>query len=202
MTYKPSSQSGFTLVETLVAITILLLVIVGPMSFSMSAARSTSFSTEQTAAFFLAQEGIEIMQKARDDLVLGGFADPGANPDPWDDFSDDSTGALYENCFVTNSATGCGLELNDDATGSIKAPIDCSSVSCRLYYDDTGDRARYTYTSTDPDTITPYTRTITLSNNAGNTETEVVSRVSWRTGSQRAEQEVVSVTYLFDVYGN
>lgn len=49
--------------ETLVAITILLIVVVGPMKIIISASNSTSFSGEQVVAFFLAQEGAEIAQK-------------------------------------------------------------------------------------------------------------------------------------------
>lgn len=68
-----SKQSGFSLVETLVAITILLVVIIGPMTISSSAAKSTSFASEQVTAFFLAQEGAELIEKARNDLLLEHF---------------------------------------------------------------------------------------------------------------------------------
>lgn len=84
MMYVRNTQSGFSLVETLVAITILLIVISGPLAISTSTARSTSFSSEQVEAFFLAQEGAELAQKIRDDLLLAAFlTDP---QDGWDDF--------------------------------------------------------------------------------------------------------------------
>ena len=59
MIYLQDKQKGFSLVETLVAISILLIVIVGPMTISMSTAKSSSFASEQVQAFFLAQEGLE-----------------------------------------------------------------------------------------------------------------------------------------------
>ena len=68
-----SKQSGFSLIETLVSISILLIVIVGPMSISNNSAKGSSFSNEQVTAFFLAQEGAELAQKGRDDLVIKGF---------------------------------------------------------------------------------------------------------------------------------
>lgn len=187
-----STQSGFSLVETLVAITILLIIIVGPMTISSSAARSTSFSSEQVVAFFLAQEGAEIVQKGRDDLLLEDFADPDT---AWSNFIDTS-GGTFDSCFSSN---GCGVELNTDSTGSLKTPVACSGTNCKLYFDSAGDRSRYTHTAAG-NTATPYTRTITMEATA-NREVKVTSRVSWRTGSQRNEQEVLVETYLFNVYG-
>ena len=70
MIFYQQKQSGFSLVETLVAISILLIVIVGPMTISMQSAKSSSFASEQVQAFFLAQEGLELAEKARDDLLL------------------------------------------------------------------------------------------------------------------------------------
>jgi len=189
-------ESGFSLVETLVAITILLLVIVGPMSISSSAARSTSYSSEQVVAFFLAQEGAELAQKARDDLQLESFA--GANSTPWDDFVGTASADLYNECF---SSGGCGLELADgDANGTLRNPLNCGSNSCRLFINNGNERTRYTYVDTGA-TTTPYTRTIYMNETAGR-EVEVISRVSWQTGTQRRIQTVEVKTYLFNVYNN
>lgn len=190
------SQSGFSLVETLVAITILLIVIVGPMSISSSAARSTSYSSEQVIAFFLAQEGAELAQKARDDLQLQNFN--GTNGTPWTDFTGTAAAALYNECF---GPRGCGLELvRGSASGALASPINCSSNPCRMYVNGTGDRARYTYSDSGA-TSTPYTRIIYM-NAAANREVEVISQVSWQTGSQRRIQTVEVKTYLFNIYNN
>ncbi|MCD5380991.1 MAG: type II secretion system GspH family protein [Candidatus Pacebacteria bacterium] len=196
-----TSQEGFSLVETLVAITILLVVIVGPMTISSSAAKSTSFASEQVVAFFLAQEGAELAQKARDDILLRKFLptlDINYLSDPWSLFASSALGAPYENCF---KASGCGLELNTDTAGSIKTPIPvCSSSNCKLYFDNSDVRSRYTYSSVGNDD-TLYTRVVFFETvNAD--ELHVTSRVTWRTGAQRDAQEVTVETYLLDVYGN
>lgn len=190
------SQSGFSLVETLVAITILLLVIVGPMSISSSAALSTSYSSEQVVAFFLAQEGAELVQKARDDLQLRYF--DGSVATPWADFVNTSSVNPLSQCYQTD---GCGLELVDgNANGALALPTDCGSDPCRLYIDNSGGRARYTYNSVG--TIsTPYSRIIYMNETAGR-EVEVISLVSWQTGNQRQVQTVEAQTYLFNVYDN
>lgn len=190
-----SSQSGFSLIETLVAISLLLIIIVGPMTISSSTARSTSFASEQVIAFFLAQEGAELAQKARDDLVLENFENPSAGG--WSEFVDDSFSGTYSDCFTPE---GCGLELNTDQTGSLKTPFECDSGECQLYFDSSGGRSQYTHESSAPDT-TPYTRVITMDEIAGR-EVEVVSTVYWRTGDLREVQQVQVVTYLFNVYGN
>lgn len=198
MKYK-NQQSGFSLVETLVAITILLIVIIGPMSISATAARSTSFASEQVVAFFLAQEGAEIAQKARDDILLKYFLDPTDSnylADPWNEFAVVGN-SPYANCF---NALGCGLELNSDAAGTIKNPVLCSGTACNLHYDLDGERSRYTYTSAGNER-TLFTRVIKFQEVSSN-EIRVISTVFWRTGAQRAAQQVEVETYLFDVYGN
>lgn len=194
----PRTQSGFSLVETLVAITILLIIIVGPMTIISSASNSTSFASEQVIAFFLAQEGAELAQKARDDLVLKGFL-PNTHSDyeatPWEDFS--ATGGTFANCFTPN--VGCGLEINDDATGSVSTPITCSGTNCRLYYDSSGTRSRYTHTNTGSQS--GFTRKIYFSYISDH-EVAVVSTVEWLSGSSRRVQSVEVETFLFNVYGN
>jgi len=189
-------ESGFSLVETLVAITILLLVIVGPMSISSSVARSTSYSSEQVVAFFLAQEGAELAQKARDDLQLQFFGE--LNVTPWDDFIGTDSSNPYYRCY---QAGGCGLQLIDgDTDGRLDLAINCGSNPCRLHINNTGGRARYTYDPIDA-IVTPYTRVVYM-NETGGREVEVISRVSWQTGSQRQVQTVEAKTYLFNVYKN
>lgn len=210
MMYPHSPQAGFSFVETLVAITILLIVIVGPMSISSSAGKSTSYSSEQVIAFFLAQEGAEIAQKARDDLMLQGFAGSIANP--WDDHFTDTipTSGYYADCFTSNG-NGCGLELSTTISGGmydptvespVRAPVPCTGGACKLRYNDpTNDdqrRSRYTH-DTNLGTETIYTRVIRFELINAN-EVKVTSTVTWRTGSLRAEQEVAVETYLFKVY--
>jgi hypothetical protein len=170
------------------------------MSISSSAARSTSFSSEQVVAFFLAQEGAELAQKARDDLQLRYFDETSSYSTPWTDFI--NTSGAYANCFDEDE--GCGLELVDgDVNGSLQSPEDCGNGTfCRMSIDSTADRSRYTYASTG--STTPYTRVIYFSHPPGaeNREVEVTSRVSWQSGNQRRIQTVEAKTYLFNVYKN
>ena len=201
MIFPYHSQQGFTLVETLVAITILLIVITGPLTISTSAARSTSFSSEQVVAFFLAQEGAEIMQKARDDVLIRQFIDPAdsgyaANyvANPWGEVMNPS--GIYEHCF---SSDGCRLMLS--ATGEVIAPIRCgSNQNCDLYFDsntNTHVRSKYTHVPAG-NVATPFTRVIKLTQTPRDVKIESI--VTWRTGGQREVQEVKVETYLYDIY--
>jgi prepilin-type N-terminal cleavage/methylation domain-containing protein len=187
-----TTQQGFSLIETLVAITILLIVIINPMTISSRAAKSSSFSSEQVIAFFLAQEGLELAQKGRDDFLIPYFG--GTNPDPWGDFT--NTNGSFRHCFTTN---GCGLTISTTVHGDVVVtPCVGGTSPCQLYYD-TGagaKRARYVYTTTAM--MTPYNRRIYFEN-IGTDEVKVRSRVTWRTGSLRAEQMIEVETRLFNV---
>jgi len=194
---KISSQSGFSLVETLVAVTILLIVIVGPMKISSQAAKSSSFSSEQVTAFFLAQEGIELMEKARDDLLLPKFV-AGNTSTPWGNFTDDTTSGQYQFCY---KATGCGMEIKQHAKGELETAKDCSvsATECLLYFDSSGKRASFTHKS-GGNVATIYTRVIKMEKvNAD--EVKVTSTVTWRNGALKNGQTVSVETRLFNVYG-
>ncbi len=201
---QKEKQTAFSLVETLVAITILLLVIVGPMAISTASSRSTSFGNEQAVAFLLAQEGVELIQKARDDLVLQHPRFNGSNGDPWSDFRRETgapSASVFRNCY---QATGCATHMRRTLYGDLytvasRLPA-CSSIdTCRLYFDSSpNERARYTHVVTSEPT--PYTRVIRMTK-IGTDEVKVVSTVTWRSGFSRDQQSVSVETSLFNVYG-
>jgi len=65
-----ANQKGFTLVESLVAISILVTAVVGIMSAVQSGLSSYIFSKDQITAFYLAQEGFEQLRNMRDENRL------------------------------------------------------------------------------------------------------------------------------------
>jgi type II secretory pathway pseudopilin PulG len=189
MIYYSKKQAGFSLVETLVAVSILMIVIVGPMSISMRTAKSSSFATEQVTAFFLAQEGLELAQKGRDDLLLQFRSIPPIITNPWARFIQNPTGQ-FSDCF--NPASGCGLEWATPTTINV---IACSSNPCLLY---TGGTGRSNFTHSNTGKSTPFTRRIYFRNSDANS-IEVRSVVTWRTGSIVADQRVEVSTYLYNI---
>jgi type II secretory pathway pseudopilin PulG len=190
-------QSGFTLVETLVAISMLMLVMIGPMTISSSASKSTSFSSEQITAFFLAQEGIELAQKARDDLQLVYFS--GTQNNPWSTFS--NINGTYASCFSATSL--CDLTFNTNNSGTLSVTA-CSQfgTECVLLRDTTTNNLRSRYTHSSGSNTTPsFTRKISFTK-VSSDEVKIISKVTWRTGALRQEQKVEAETRLFNVYGN
>ena len=71
---KRKLVSGFTLVETLIAITVLISAIVGPMVIVQKSLSSANFSKDQITAFYLAQEAIEYIRNKRDENTLSGLS--------------------------------------------------------------------------------------------------------------------------------
>lgn len=206
MKYAPT-QSGFTLVETLVAITILLMVISTPLAITSNSAKSSSFSSEQVTAFFLAQEGVELVTKGRDDILVYRFSGAPVVPSAWGYFIS-TTNSPYRLCFTTvNNGAGCDLTINQNGSLQLTNCANNGGAACQLYLNVASGnvRARYNHT-VGSNLFTPFTRIITLeqiTDSSGNVnEVKITSKVTWRTGSLRAGQEVVVESRLFNIYGN
>jgi len=67
---KQKLQSGFTLIETLVAISVFSLSVVIMMSVLADGITDTNYTQDKIVAGYLAQEGIEYMRNLRDTLML------------------------------------------------------------------------------------------------------------------------------------
>jgi len=65
-------SGGFTLVESLVAISIVLIAIVGPLSIVSKNLAFARFARDQITAFYLAQEAVEFVRNTRDNNILAG----------------------------------------------------------------------------------------------------------------------------------
>ena len=194
--YDNLNKNGFTLVEVLVSLSLLLVVLVGPLTFLASSSQSAQIANEQIIATFLAQEGAEIVHKVRDDELMAWFR-RGFTGTPWQNMKN-----TLAPCFTNN---GCGLEL-DAGEGVQTASIhSCGGGNdCRLYLyegDSYDSRSRYSYSDGGNFTATPYTRVIYLNEVGGpDREIEIISEVRWRSGSLIEEQVVEVETSIFNAY--
>jgi prepilin-type N-terminal cleavage/methylation domain-containing protein len=75
---RTNRQQGFTLIETFIAISILLLAITGPLTLVSNSIADASYAANQITAFYLAQEGLELVinrweenKYNNQDLLLG-----------------------------------------------------------------------------------------------------------------------------------
>lgn len=72
-------SAGFTLIETMVAISMLSMSIVAPMSLAAHSLASAYYARDQVTAFYLAQEGIESIRSIRDANILQNSQTGGVN---------------------------------------------------------------------------------------------------------------------------
>ena len=186
ITHNTRTNTGFSLVEVLVAISILLIALVGPMNSITRSSQSTEVANQQVPAVFLAQEGVELVHKVRDDELLTWFANN--NHDFWNE-----TQSQLSSCF---DAAGCGLTIDSTDTVSV---VSCADIdNCRVRYDEGATRSRYTHTTGLPDT--PYTRVVRLNEVQADAEIEIVSTVTWRTGSLITQQRAEVESSIFKIY--
>ena len=184
------------------------MVISTPLAITSNAAKSSSFSSEQVTAFFLAQEGVELVTKARDDILVSRFGGTSFVPSAWGYFISTANAGPYRLCYSTvNNGAGCDLTVNQNGSLLVTNCANSGGAACQLYLNTANGniRARYNHTVSS-NLFTPFTRIITLEqitdSNGNVNEVKVTSKVTWRTGSLRAGQEVVVESRLFNIYGN
>ncbi|OGF87216.1 hypothetical protein A3B19_03195 [Candidatus Giovannonibacteria bacterium RIFCSPLOWO2_01_FULL_46_32] len=99
------NKSGFSLLETTVAVAILIIAVVGPLTLASTSIKSFSQAKNGLLAASLAQEGIELVRNYRSSNVLGG------------------RGWLFgtDTCFAAN---GCALD-------AVTSEINSCGASCQ-----------------------------------------------------------------------
>jgi prepilin-type N-terminal cleavage/methylation domain-containing protein len=171
-------KKGFTLIETLVAISILLLSIVGPLEIASKGMFSAFYARDEISAYYLAQEGLEFVRNLRDTNYL---QDINGTPSLWLDSLDNS-------CF---SDAGCSINpvniLNGYAFSDFGSVAPCASLPSALCpileYNDT--TAIFSVGSTYPQSKFRRKVKVTLDNAniATSASALVETTVSWQTGT-------------------
>ncbi len=147
------TQNGFTLVETLVAITVLLLAVTGPLTIAARSLNSANFSQDQITAFYLAQEGVEAIRNIRDKNAIAGQL--------W------LTG--LENC---QSGSSCTIDSTDNSVSL------CSGSCQKIKYNSSS--GLYGYNAGWGDS--KFTRTIQISETSS-AEAMITVTISWQSGN-------------------
>jgi len=173
---KKQKEKGFTLVETLVAVAILSMAILGLLSVLASGIIDTTYAKNKIIAGYLAQEGIEYVRNMRDTYVL---YDATSAQNGWNSFNTKLTSASCQavnGCYFNASSLSYSVPSSKAMTNISILP--CSSGSCPyLLYDTTN--GKYGYAS---GTTSSFIRKIRISQILPD-ETEIFSTISWNQGS-------------------
>lgn len=180
-------DKGFTIIETLVAIAILMISIVGPLTIAHKGLLAALYAHDQVTASYLAQDAMEYIKNVRDNNLIN-------RPEDWLNKLDTCED---KNCSV-DTITGVPNDTNPTAAGIVP----CSS-NCNLYLSTTNG---YTMANSG-NTKTKFSRYFFLTKvnaNGGNTVGNTVGNeytatviVSWKNGT--ISQEVKYESQLFNV---
>lgn len=167
-------MKGFTLIESLVAITIVAVAVAGPLFTANRAIISAQGARLQLTASHLAQEGIEHIRALRDNEYLIAYKDHGADigGTAWTIFRNEIELACptAEGCTVDSDPT---LTLGTTAGESIRS---CGGT-CEPLYLTNGVNKIYTRSIVDAEKQ-PYTRKVQVVR-VSDTDERIVSTVTW-----------------------
>ncbi len=163
---KCSHKGGFTIIETLVAVTVLMIAISGPLVVASKGLTTALYARDQVIASYLAQETMEMIKNIRDNN-LGK-----AVPDTW-------LSGIKDGDECVSTSDRCKIS-------PIESYAECSdSPSCAVYYSDSNGYTYYSagsktifsryYYLTEPGVDTPCLTTAT--------ECQVHVVVSWNEGT-------------------
>lgn len=159
---------AFTLVETLVAIGLLALALIGPMTLAHNMLQGARTTKEKLTASYLAQDALEYIKAVRDTNAAKGTA--------W------LTG--FDVC-----TSGCSV----DTTVGTNAFTACPGGTCPvLRYSASG----YYYGYTAGWTATPFTRKVTVTQTVPDVEARVDVVVSWK--EQNVPQSFTLSRYFYN----
>jgi prepilin-type N-terminal cleavage/methylation domain-containing protein len=173
---KNKKKNGFTLIETLVAISIFSVAVIGMLAILASGLTNTISAKKKMTATFLAQEGIEYMRNLRDTYVLYSTS----YNDGWNKFNV----RVYPECEQNGECF-----FNDETVNflePITPMIDLKLVNCggscpTINY--SSSNARYNSAGLG-DVETSFVRSI-KTQKLSEGETKVTSTVSWDNGTKK-----------------
>lgn len=161
-------SGGFTLIETLVAIAILMVAVTGPLVLSQQNLSTGIQVQGSLAAQLLAEDAMEFVKSTRDQNISAG--------DDW-----------LQGLSPCGNQHGCRVDTGNDGGSAVSG---CGANCEALRYDPSTNRYGY-----DSDwEITDYVRRVYVDETVNNREAEVTVEVSW---SVQGRTQTITVTRLF-----
>jgi prepilin-type N-terminal cleavage/methylation domain-containing protein len=174
---------GFTLIETLVAVTLLSIAITAPMTLTTKSLAAAYYARDQITAFHLAQEALEAIRHARDHNVLltamgtptdllSGIPETDGDPFTVDTRNDDMQTCPPEGCdALSSNGSLYGYPVGGDQACAAGVPAGQGGCWAK----------------------TKFTRVVTAEFvDGGTNEVKIIVTVSWRTGAFQARTVTIS----------
>jgi Tfp pilus assembly protein PilV len=165
---------GFTLVETLAAITLIMIAIVPPMGLTVQSLSVAYYARDQITASNLAQEGIEAVRAVRDGNILAS--------------AESANGGTGTSLFNGIPTDGSNFRVDGTQTDPTKIITSCGGGNspCPALEINNGV---YGYTGNPTNFTRSVTATVVWSDSGGNAqEISVTSTVVWQTAAYRTQQ--------------
>lgn len=197
---KEREEGGFTILETLVAIAILILAITAPLAIIAQALRSSYYARDQVTAYYLAQEAIEFIRNNRDnvgleaavpaedwiDAAFRGYSDYTETTPSEDIVNNSNELSPIKTYLVRDAAVGYKLVTCSLSDGCPEVTYDPEAQNGVLYGWPTGDPSIFTREITISEAVTGNTN-VDVTSEGGATgriprlrEVVVDVRVRWR----------------------
>jgi prepilin-type N-terminal cleavage/methylation domain-containing protein len=186
---KPKNNKAFTLIETIIAIFILVIAVTGPMAAAQNSLKASFLARDQVVAFYLAQDVIEYVKNQRDRSVLGSPSKKlidsslgyvrGKNSNTYKIYSIDSSGSS-SNCDTINPNNNTISDAKE--TGSCANPL---------------KRNNDGYFRIDGNDDTKYRRLVSVKE-IRDDEYEIVVEVMWDQNLFLTERKVTVQENIFD----
>ncbi len=175
--FLKNKKSGFTLIETLVAVLIFSLALTALLRLSYSNKFSAQYAGNEITAMYLAQEVIDYIRNDRDTTAFQG--------NTWANFLDHyGDRSMGDECF--DISHGCTIDVSIPSVVDSTTECATNSICPILLIDSDSTKPYYTYTSTGTTDNSLFRRTVKLrldSGTNGDDELIIEVRVEWRNGT-------------------
>ena len=162
---KSKSIKGFTMVETLVAVAILMISVAGPLTIAQKGLLAAIYARDQVTASFLALDAMEYIKNVRDNNI-NEINLTGGSADDWLIY-------IYAPNKCDSEANKCKIDTTRPA--SVLNPEICG-VNCLLYNDGNS------YDTDSSGKATQFSRNYYITNYTP-TEATVIVNVNWFNGT-------------------
>lgn len=180
---------GFTILESLVSISILAVAVTGPLVYVTNSFQAAEVARDQTIAFFLAQDAVEHIKNIRDDNGL----DPILTRSQWLDGLDScivDLGDPTTKCYFDHTSGGAVTSTPTPCSGNVCGPMNKSGTGSSF--------VGYSYDTGGSWTASPFTRTIEMEEVETGEEIQVTVTIEWQTKGR--DRSVVVVEHIFNTY--